>query len=486
MAKYTLGEERQGAKLKPQKDQQNRTFKKPFVATDSCPDSTYVKVYGIHKDLVSQANLATSSWLFTGDNLTRLGGAWQNPALFAVQKNFFIAHSVDGFKLPYARELKRLLELGRDTISTQHSLDYSHNIALFASNRSSVHCSSVHRSPVHRNAPSLNTAWEYPILTRAQASEINDDLNLFSYAALLRYAFASRLAYGLTAADAGLPNKIGDTKALNRTVSSRKAPSKKKYDDDALFKQLMLHNGKLQVVAKTTGEHGVYALALKVPAIADYRLEEEVIIAFKGTKLSNADSLVQDGRLMAANIKELDENWQRAAFAFTEEVIRRFPPNGQSVASGYLVSNSAKKYNVVLTGHSLGAYAAIDSAARTGITSRVFSLPSFEIVGQYARCVAHTLRRRNVINFRMEQDPLTISSDTHDQNLVCFPAVNLNSVDNPIDNHDLDNMIELRLIPLLDNWRDKQARPRYVYITPDSNLGAGLKYRVNHWGHVAW
>jgi len=55
---------------------------------------------------------------------------------------------------------------------------------------------------------------------------------------------------------------------------------------------------------------------------------------------------------------------------------------------------------------------------------------------------------------------------------------------NPLANHSLDNMINERLKPLLDNWQDKQARPQRLFITPDSLSGAGLTKRVNKWGDI--
>jgi len=400
-------------------------------------DTTYSQSYGIHKGFINRADLVKKHWMLENNDYVELTGSWKDSGFTSIDENYFVVEKINQQKVSSSEAIAELQAFSRSTMRAKHGENYSHNVAFFASDRSA--------------------GWEYPILTQPEADDIATTLNVFDYYKTIRYAFASSFAYSL---EDGVDFP---------------------FSNDPLYKSLMLSDGTLNIIDQQNDVEGVYAIAVKVPAVSQYQLQEEVIIAYKGTNPANWNDLVQDGKLTLANVGEWNEAWQRAIYDFCDAVISKYPPNRASVARGYQVPKASKSYNVVLTGHSLGGYNAIDAGVRTGIVTRVFSAPATKIVESYLNIAANTLRLLNVINYRIAYDPIsTAFAGRHDENIVEFAAVS----NNPLANHSLDNMINERLKPLLDNWQDKQARPQRLFITPDSLSGAGLTKRVNKWGDI--
>ncbi|KAF7780964.1 hypothetical protein PRUB_a5382 [Pseudoalteromonas rubra] len=398
-------------------------------------DTTFVQSYGIHTGFIPRSQLVKKHWMLAGDDYAKLQGHWHDNALTAIYGNYFVVDKINGVEVSDAQAQATLEELSRVTLAQQFGPQYSNNISFFASDRS--------------------VGWEYPVLTPSQAKEISNSLDVIAYNKVLRYAFASAYAYSL---------EPGGSFA---------------YHDDPLYQKLMLTNGKLEIIDSLLNVDGVYAFAVKVPAIASESLEEEVIIAYKGTNPFNTGDLYEDFKLFFANLAETDIAWQRTAYEFCQHILDQYPPNQASVAPGYQIPETTNSHNVVLTGHSLGGYTAVDSGVRTGIQTRVFASPGTKIIDTYARYFANTMRLRNVINFRTDYDPISSSALRHDENEVEFPAF---PDKNLFVNHSLENMIKERLIPLYHNWQDPTARPSQLFITPDASIGAGLKFRTNFWG----
>ena len=74
------------------------------------------------------------------------------------------------------------------------------------------------------------------------------------------------------------------------------------FSDDPLYKTLQLMASS--ILSITNDVEGVYAVAVKVPAVSQYQLQEEVIAVCKGTNPANWNDLVQDGKLTLANVGE--------------------------------------------------------------------------------------------------------------------------------------------------------------------------------------
>nr|SHO00379.1 Putative uncharacterized protein [Moritella viscosa] len=235
---------------------------------------------------------------------------------------------------------------------------------------------------------------------------------------------------------------------------------------------------ELNIIATYAGDSGVRGVAIKVPAVPSKNLEEEIIISFKGT--SSGGDVMQDVELMLANISETDEDWQAEAYEFIQQILAQYPANTASLTRGYKASSATKTYNVVLTGHSLGAYTAIDAGVRTGVLTRVFSSPATRIIEKYIHAFANKMRYNNVINMVREKDPVATMSGRHNENMIYFPkAAGLN----PADSHYLTPFINDILMPLA-NGQATTNKASHVYITPDATVGAGLTELVNIWDHI--
>ncbi len=401
-------------------------------------DTTYLQCYGVKDSFASRSDLIKKSWAVNESNqYLKLDGYWKDSSYNSTAENYFVVKSIDSVEVSSAEVHSVLTKKCSNTLAAKYSNGFTSNITYFAANHS--------------------YGYEYPVLSEQEALAIDTaDLPL-SYNKILRYAFAASYVY-----------------------STEPGSNPFSFSDDPLFKKLMMseNSSEMEIIDTFVGNSGVYGVAIKVPAIPAENLEEEVIISFKGT--SNGWDVMQDVELMYANLVESDEDWQVDAYNFTQRVMAKYPPNDQSLTRGYKTSPAAETYNLVLTGHSLGGYTAIDAGVRTGILTRTFSSPATRIIEKYAHAFANKMRYNNIINMVREKDPVSTMSGRHNENMIYFPAAT-GSAD-PARSHYLTPFINDILKPLSEQANDAQAKPRYLYITADTSKGAGLDNSVNYWG----
>ncbi|WP_028863808.1 lipase family protein [Psychromonas aquimarina] len=402
-------------------------------------ESTYLQCYGIKDSFASRAQLIKKSWAVNDSGqYLKLDGYWKDNSFTADEENYFVVKSINSTAVDSAQVHQILTSMCSNTLEAKYSSDYTSSITYFASSHS--------------------YGYEYPALSEQQALLIHNGEPPLSYNKMLRYAFASSYVYSL-----------------------EQGADPFSFFTDPVFAKLMQPDGaaQVQVIDTFKGESGVQGVALLVPAVDSENLEEEIIIAFKGT--SSGWDVLQDVELMYANLVESDEDWQIDAYNFTRKVVQKYPPNSRSLADGYKTSNAEKTYNVVLTGHSLGGYTAIDAGVRSGILTRSFSSPATRIIEKYAHAFANKMRYNNIINLVREKDPVSTMSGRHNENMIYFPGAD--GID-PGRSHYLTPFINDILKPLYIQADNAQARPRYLYITADASSGAGLDAPVNYWGSV--
>lgn len=398
-------------------------------------DSTYLQCYGIKDSFTPRSDLIEKSWAVNPDNqYLKLEGYWKDNAFNADTENYFVVKKIDSVAVSSYEVHSKLDEMCNNTLANKYSNEFTSNITYFASDSS--------------------LGYEYPVLSEEEALSINNTQLPFAYNKMLRYALASSYVY-----------------------STEQGADPFDFDGDPLFESLMLSAGssQLDIIATYVGNSGVHGVAIKVPAVPAENLEEEIIISFKGT--SNGGDVLQDVELMVANLVETDEDWQRDTYDFTQQILAQYPANSASLTRGYQTSTAAQTYNVVLTGHSLGAYTAIDAGVRTGLLTRVFSSPATRIIEKYIEAFANKMRYNNVINMVRETDPVTTLSGRHDENMIYFP-----SASGPAKSHYLTPFIKDILMPLAQQQGTASSIPGYVYVTPDATIGAGLNELINYWG----
>lgn len=418
-----------------------RTFLTLLISTLSfnsfALDSTYLQCYGVKDSFAARSDLIKKSWAVNANNqYLKLEGYWKDNGYNADTENYFIVKKIDSNPVTSEQVHSTLATLCSDTLVNKYSTDYISNITYFASNSS--------------------MGYEYPVMTEVDALAINTSVLPVAYNSMLRYAFASSYVY-----------------------STEQGADPFSFTDNSKFQQLMVDENsvELDVIATYVGDSGVHGVAIKVPAIPSESLEEEIIISFKGT--SSGGDVIQDIELMLANLSEKDEDWQVDAYNFTQQILNQYPANTASLTRGYKASNATKTYNVVLTGHSLGAYTAIDAGVRTGLLTRVFSSPATRIIEKYIHAFANKMRYNNVVNMVRETDPVATMSGRHNEKMIYFPKA---AGSNPANSHYLTPFINDILMPLANDQATIANKASYVYITPDTSTGAGLIELVNYWG----
>lgn len=402
-------------------------------------DSTYLQCYGVKDSFASRSDLIKKSWAVNPNNqYLKLEGYWKDNSYNADTENYFVVKKIDSVTVNSDQVHSTLANMCSNTLVNKYSAEFISNITYFAADSS--------------------YGYEYPVMSEVDALAINSTDLPVTYNNMLRYAFASSYVY-----------------------STEQGANPFSFTDDPSFKQLMVdaNSSELDVIATYAGDSGVHGVAIKVPAVPSKNLEEEIIISFKGT--SSGSDVMQDIELMLANLSETDEDWQLEAYNFTQQILAQYPANTASLTRGYKASNAAKTYNVVLTGHSLGAYTAIDAGVRTGVLTRVFSSPATRIIEKYIHAFANKMRYNNVINMVREKDPVATMSGRHNENMVYFPKA---PGANPVDSHYLTPFITDILMPLANNQASAANKATHIYITPDASIGAGLTELVNFWGHT--
>ncbi|NKB76148.1 MAG: hypothetical protein GKR96_03645 [Gammaproteobacteria bacterium] len=397
--------------------------------------TTYIQCYGTRDDSVPRSEVIKKAWGVNDNNSwVKLGGYWKDSGWNATSENYFVVEEINGSAVSDSQVTPRLEQIARSTMRSKYGESYAHNVTFFASNSSA--------------------GYEYPALSPSQAAAIQSGQGVFNYTKLLRYAFASDYVYGI------------EPGAAPSTFSQKR-----------IFKDLMQapDSSGLDVIDTFTGSSGLIAMAIKVPGTKE--LDEEIIISYKGT--SNQGDIIQDVELMMGNLVESDVDWQKDAHDFYQRITKRYPPNSASLASGYQSTGVTQGHNVVLTGHSLGAYTAAGVGVRTGVLTRVFSSPATRLISKYTDAFANTMRLNNVVNFIRRFDPVATVSGNHDENMVYFPSTGGMNV---IENHLLTGMIGDLLLPLSENSKQNELLPEFVYVTPDASTGASLNSRINYWG----
>lgn len=403
-------------------------------------ETTYLVMYGVcnsylDDEFVSLSKLVKKEWATNPDGTyVKLGGYWRDSGTTAIYENYFVVTHINERQLDASASLNQeLTNICRAAMSNKWS-DYATNIVYFASDSS--------------------LGYEYPAISKDEESNISSSLDdVFDYRKILRYAFASRYAYFLD------------------------DPEQFPFKDNPAFRELMTNTeGQLEIIDQIVGdEAGIYAVAIKAPQIgAD--LEEEIIISYKGT--SNKWDVWEDVRLSFQNFFESDTDWQKGAFDFFSQVVAQYPPKNSCIQDGYKLVNG--KHSVVLTGHSLGGYTAIQTGVRTGLVTRAFSSPATKIIDKYVNFFSNTLYRNCAVNFVRNSDPVVYGSGRHSENMVYFAEPNTIV---PFSSHYLNPFIQEILLPLAQS-PNLDLNPTSMYITPDVLLGAGINKPINKWSNV--
>ncbi|HEY9849705.1 MAG TPA: hypothetical protein V6D28_09625 [Leptolyngbyaceae cyanobacterium] len=398
--------------------------------------TTYLKIYGISSTysegiFVHIEDLIIGDWATTDDgNYIEIGGRWANEN--ATEENYFVANSINGnIKAP--EELhKELISIGKAFMLRKYKKNVE-NIVYFAGN--------------------LSLGYEYPILNTSEENNISVDKDIFNYSQILRYAFASSYVYSL--------------EENTEPCSFEKNP---------IFLELMKPQGadKIDIVYQIKNKSdNFYAVAIKVPKVNQRKLEEEIIIAFKGT--SNRRDLYTDFYLAVQRFYNSRFQWEELAYNFVQKVIGNYAPHNNCIQQGYVQYNGT--YPIVLTGHSLGGYIAKQMNVRTGITTRVFSAPTTFKLRDWFRFYQNKLYRNSCINFIRNSDIIIYPVLTNnEENMVFFP-----STSNVVNNHKIDLFIETIFLPLVSSESKVSLTPTGLYIKPSSTLGSGQKFPVNKW-----
>ena len=370
-----------------------------FSINSFAVDSTYIQCYGVKDYFESRSDLIDKSWGINDENeYIKVEGYWKN--------NTYNSKNILD-KNVYA-ELKKAC---KKTLERKYTSTYIDQISYFAANKS--------------------VGYEYPILSKKDANNLNKNKFTLDYKKILRYAYASSYVYS-----------IEDT---DKTFA---------FENDNIFKKLMHINNKLEILDSFYAPSGLIALALKIPS----ENKKEIVIAFKGT--SSKRDIIQDIELMFANFIETDQDWQEDAYNFVQKI-----------------KNEYKDYTIVLTGHSLGAYTAIDVSVRTSTLARVFSSPATRIIDKYIHMFSNKMHYTNVINFVRLKDPVSTKSGRHNENMVYFP-----SSSSMLKSHYLTPFINEILKPLYFDSKDEKAQAKYLYIQADTKKGAALEFDYNYWG----
>ena len=394
-------------------------------------EKTYLQCYGIKNsksEFLMRSQLLDKTWaLNPKDTHLELQGNWNSSKFTDVKENFFVASHVGGQHFISEKVHGKLKTFCQNSLQKSTDIRFE-KIRYYASN-------SV-------------AGYEYPVLTEQESREIIDAKDFsVNTDQLLRYAFASAKAYAL-----------------------KKPEELEKYSSLDKFKTLMDEE-----TVKVIDEHKtsmLHAIAIQVPSVSSggNELEEEVIVAFKGTDKESSTDLLSDFAIASESINFFGTSSYRLAlyqeaFEFLTKIINQYPP--KDVLPGYDNFPGATKHRVVLTGHSLGGYIAGDLAVRTGLPARTFSSPSLYIIRDSdqtsANMFANTMPMGNVINIYLEGDPIVEYSGRYSENRLMYSP--LNNPQSVLDNHKLTNVIAAI---------SSTEKPTYVSLTPDSMMGFGL------------
>ena len=413
--------------------------------------TTYLKCYGVFTEtnstksgFIKRSDLIGSSWGYNKYNrYLKLGGKWNKSGRTETTENYFVVEYIDGEPVN-ASDVRDILTqaCARGIKKRNYKGNYS--------------------TTIRYNASNGNLLYDYPILTTKDVLNISKSFdNALDYGKILRYAYGAKYSYSIEVGVEPFP-----------------------YLNDKIAKEIFLIDNKVKEVDRVTPDHassttGSYAVAIEVPAIPSKGLKKEIIISYKGTNFKNNADRIEDIRLAFKNFNESSAHikWLEEAYNFYKKVTDKYTPCKSSYDVAFQKGKPETEcYNVVITGHSLGAFVAVDVGSRTGIATRVFSTPSTRVIESVLTTFANQMRLNNVITFYRKGDPITLGA--HIENMIQF----VSPVDtlNPIGSHSIMPFIE-------DILRAKYMKtsgttPLTMKLTPNAMLGAGLNKSINMWG----
>ncbi|WP_298775508.1 hypothetical protein [uncultured Shewanella sp.] len=294
----------------------------------------------------------------------------------------------------------------------------------------------------------------YPLIAEIVDPTPNDAWDTINFANILRYAYCSKLAYSTSIEDLHIQSTE---------------------QDSDLFLKLMTFDNKIEVIDHINFDKLTpNGIAIRVPAVPELDLEEEIIIAFEGTDnwLHTLIDIIWVVDHRGTEIHKLVGN----CYNFVQRVLKRYPANESSYVCGYNEpTNGFGEFNVVLTGHSLGGGLACRGAIETGLLARTISAPANAIKFEHGSYMSY----KNVINFSVGTDP--VPTLTRSDNRFVFKE----KLGNPLECHYIDNIIKGILEPLVVNY--DQCISNYdlyskIFVEGDATIGAGMKRQIQHWG----
>lgn len=433
-------------------------------------DKTFLKCYGLPDEKVSgfidRKDLIKAAWGKNAEgDYIELGGSWLDSGLLATRGNYFTVDYLDG------KELSEEALTQQMTSACQRGLD-------------SKYPGQGYDAVVRYFAADSNLGNDFPLLLSSQAEAVSSTMDeVVNYSAILRYAYAANYVYSI---EEGVP-------AFS-------------FNDDPEAQYLMMENNQIQELGRLipfdncaesdsdcTDVNYAHAVAIKVPAIPERGLNEEVIISYKGTV--NQDDMTVDLQLMLANFRDDKhlENWLKNTYNFYHDITTQLDKPVCKDAYDVPFQNDTMAtdncYSVVITGHSLGAFLASDVGTRTGVATRVFSSPATYMSENIRTIFASQMHLNNVVNFYRKGDPVVVQSGRHVENKIEYQAPTadgwlakwLDRV-NPVevDSHFLQPAIVDIYRPLAQ-YQSTQL-PTLVKTTPDLMLGSGMERRLNIWG----
>ena len=475
-------------------------------------DTTYLACYGMNPNgFANRTEVISKTWAYKidksgkiGSNYVSLSGKWAKGST-AMAQNYFILSSIDGKKITdnFEEELSSICDK-----NLKNKLGKELNFSRYFASNSSF-------------------GYEYPILSSKEASKIVSSINpsdVFDVKEILRFAYVAEYAYyvkdeqtpkfypGMTRPDQSDCKKEREDASqfglANHEIKKNNSDCGETQDPTAELNQLNLEEfqeifgpeGKYKLVAqKVYPESKLHAVAIKVPSNSD-KSKENVIIGYKGTSIPI--DVLHDARLMIVNFFESSGlvKLTKDALDFYKNVLKDVTDENKGnpvVCQGsieepfwgvFTKTVPANCENLVITGHSLGGYIGLDVAARTGNMARVFSAPATYVAKNIHSMFASQMRLNNAINFVRKGDPVAVMSGRHLENMVYFPSPSYN----PVDGHFLGKFINQILYPLAFPNRPKKdptynisPNPTHIYVTPDTDLGSGLKSRINCWGSIS-